>query len=153
MTSKTSSGALAGLLLLVLALVLLARTGGDGTTSGDRDPPSEPPPSTAFSEPVVASEEEFCGQFRRLAAAQGEYAAAPDERASELLRDAADQMVATGIPATMTLPARSGYFTVLDGVYRSLGLSLDPAAVGALDEPVDAADAAFSSYLTQYCPA
>ena len=52
----------------------------------------------------------------------------------------------------MSIPARSGYYTVISGVYDSIDDDLAPAAVGAPDEPVDGADAAFSSYLRQFCP-
>lgn len=139
----------------VLVLVLFGRP-DDETSSNDAPAPS-PSTSTSASasapEPTVASEEAFCAEFRRLAAMQSEYVAAPDQRATELLREAADRLLDVGVPRTMTLPARSGYYTVLEGVYQSIGLSLDPAAVGALDEPPAGSDAAFSSYLSQYCPA
>lgn len=150
---RSSSLALISLLLAVLALVLFSRPGGD---ADELDKPAravQPSASTELPAPQAASEEAFCAEFRRLAAAQGEYAAVPDERAAELLREAADRMVATGVPETMTLPARGGYFTVMEGIYGSLGLALQPAAVGALDDPTEGADAAFSSYLVQYCPA
>lgn len=156
MTGRRRATAPAGLvavplLLIVLAIVLLYRPGGEEGSSPAPDPTSTP--STTAVAPPEASEEAFCAEFRRLAAAQGEYAAVPDERASELLREAVDRLVEVGVPSTMTIPARAGYFTVLDGIYSSLGLSLEPGAVGAPDEPVEDADAAFTSYLTQYCPA
>jgi hypothetical protein len=141
----------AAVLVGVIVLVLFYRPGDDDPATGPQPTPTSTP--TSVAPPASPSEEAFCAEFRRLAAAQSEYAAAPDARAIELLRDAADRLVEVGVPETMTLPARSGYFTVIDGVYGSLGLSIEPAAVGALDEPVDGADAAFSSYLIQFCPA
>lgn len=128
--------------------------GGDRTSRGAPSPTTtaQAPPSQP-SEPPVVSEEKFCEEFRRLAAAQGEYAAVPDQTATELLREAADRMVAVGVPRSMTLPARGGYHGVLEGIYGTLGLTLDRAAVGALDEPAAGEDAAFGSYLTQFCPA
>lgn len=138
------------LVLAVLAIVLFYRPGGEEASTPPPDPTPSPPTTSA---PPEVSEEAFCAEFRRLAAAQGEYAAVPDERATELLREAVDRLVATGVPATMTIPARAGYYTLLEGIYSSLGLSLEPSAVGAPDDPVEKADAAFTSYLTQYCPA
>lgn len=136
---------------VVLGLVLFTRSGEDQASS--RQSGTDPATSTSVPSPDRASEEEFCAEFRRLAAAQSEFTIAPDQRGSELLREAADRLVGVGVPETMTLPARSGYFTLVEGIYQSLGLTLDPAAVGALDEPVDGGDRAFSSYLVQYCPA
>jgi hypothetical protein len=146
-----------GSVVLVLALVGLVLTIVLFTGTRDDPPstrqPAPAPSSSAVPSPAVTSEEQFCAEFRRLAAAQTEFTIAPDRRGSELLREAADRLVAVGLPATMTLPARSGYFTLIEGIYQSLGLTLDPASVGALDEPVEGGDDAFSSYLIQYCPA
>lgn len=146
------SGLLAGALLVGVLLLVLFGSGNDAD-SDDAAPPATPPSSTAPLAPSLASEEAFCIEFRRLAASQSEYVVTPDERGAELLREAADRLLEVGVPRTMTLPARRGYFTLLEGIYQSLGLSLDPAAVGALEEPVGGADAAFSSYLAQFCPA
>jgi hypothetical protein len=139
---------------VILAAVLLFRPGDD------EEPGSTPAPtgsssasSSAVPTPATTSEEAFCAAFRRLAAAQGQYVATPDERAIEVLRAAADDLVSGGVPETMSLPARGGYHTVVEGVYETVGLSLDRSAVGALDEPVSGEEAAFSSYLTQFCPA
>ncbi|MDZ5619606.1 hypothetical protein SFC88_02150 [Nocardioides sp. HM23] len=139
------------LMMGVLAAVVLARPGEDDATAPSADPAvsSTAPPSVL----PTPAEEEFCAGFRKLAATQSEYAAAPDARAVELLRDAADELVGLGVPETMTLPARGGYHTVLEGIYASIGMSLDRSDVGALDEPGANDDAAFSSYLSQYCPA
>lgn len=139
------------LMMGVLAVVLLARPGEEDTTA-----PSTAPPDSSSAPPSVLptpAEEDFCAGFRKLAATQSEYAAAPDARAVELLRIAADELIQLGVPTTMSLPARGGYHTVLEGIYESIGLSLDRSAVGALDEPGVNDDAAFSSYLAQYCPA
>lgn len=139
---------LVALMTGVLAAVVFSRPADphDGAS-----PPASAPTTSAPIPPT--SEEAFCAAFRRLAATQGEYAAMPDERAGELLREAVDDLVAGGVPATMTLPARGGYHTVVEGIYASLGLSLERSAVGAPDEPVAGEDAAFASYLAQFCPA
>ncbi len=70
----------------VLVLVLFGRPDED-KSSNVATPPS-PSTSTSAPGPAVASEEAFCAEFRRLAAMQSEYVAAPDQRATELLREA-----------------------------------------------------------------
>lgn len=134
----------------VLALVLLVRP-EEPESPASRPAPTDP--SVTGPSLPTPSEEKFCAGFRRLAASQSEYAAAPDQRGVELLRAAADDLVDLGVPATMSLPARGGYHTVVAGIYDSIGLSLERAAVGAPDEPVANEDAAFSSFLAEYCPA
>lgn len=139
------------LMLGVLAAVLLARPGEDDAPAPSTPTPADPP--TSVAPPATPSEEEFCAGFRKLAATQSAYAAAPDQRAVELLRQAADDLIALGVPKTMSLPARGGYHTVVGGIYDSIGLSLERSAVGALEETDPNEDPAFSSYLAQFCPA
>lgn len=142
----------AALVVIVLALVLFVRPGGD-----DADQPSAAPSpeASASAAPDPPSEEEWCRGFRRLADAQAVYAAAPDTRGAELIREAADDIVAMGVPATMPVEARGGFYTAISGIYGSLGETLDPAAVpGAADgDQIAGSDAAFSSYLNEFCPA
>ncbi|WP_281271730.1 hypothetical protein [Nocardioides immobilis] len=42
---------------------------------------------------------------------------------------------------------------MLEGIYSSLGLSLDRSAVEALEDHVDGEDPALSRYLVELCPA
>ena len=86
-----------------------------------------------------------------MAESQGQFVA-DDDGGADRLEAYASALVAQGVPDTMSLPARSGYFTLIDGVYDSIGLELDPGAVGAPAAPVEGGDAAFSQYLTQFCP-
>ncbi len=88
-----------------------------------------------------------------MAEVQGEFVATGDGGDPAPLRAAADDLVAAGVPQGMSLVARSGYDTLLGGVYDSIGLELDPAAIGAPAAPVTGGDAAFSAYLAQFCPA
>ena len=140
-----------GGLLAVAALVVFVARPTDGPSPA---PVTDPPSSSAQppSPPAQASDEDFCGGFRSLAESQALHLSEGEDADPDQLRDAADALVGAGVPASMSIPARSGYYTVISGVYESIEDDLAPAAVGAPDEPVDGADAAFSSYLLQYCP-
>lgn len=78
----------------------------------------------------------------------GEGKARPDR-----LERLADDLLAEGVPAAMSLPARTGYYEVIAGAYDSIGLQLPPEAVGSSSAPVEGANAAFTGYLDEYCPA
>lgn len=151
------SRVVAGLLLLVvLALVLVVRPGG---SDEEGYPATDPDVSTAPSAPGPtgrpATDDEFCRGFRELAAAQAVYAATPDARGADLLREAAGAVVAMGPPESMPIEARGGLFTTISGIYGSLGETLPPSAVpGSADGPqVAGSDQAFSGWLSEYCPA
>ncbi len=148
---------LAGVLVAVLALMLFLRP-------GDGDPADEPADAGASPAGVVPSatpdaapsEEAFCEGYRRLAAAQGQYAAVPDATGAEILRGAADDLLATGVPDSMPVLARGGWFIEISGIYGSLGEELAPEAVpGAADgdQQVAGASGAFASWLADLCPA
>ena len=143
----------AGVLALVALIVLVQRPAGDADTD---EPPAAPEPTTSEpttserAAPAVASAEEFCDGFRALADSQAQFVAGSTDEAA--LADSADALVDTGVPAAMSLPARSGYYTLIGSVYDSVGLDLGPEAVGAPADPVDGGDAAFSAYLQQSCP-
>lgn len=111
--------------------------------------PTGPPPE--------ADAADFCAAFLELAEAQISVQDAPagstDHPAVLGLRAAADDLVETGVPRTMTLVARSGYHTLIGGVYGSLELELTAAAVGAPPEPVEGGDAALAAFLAETCPA
>jgi hypothetical protein len=140
-----------GVLALVGLVVFVQRPAGD---TGPDEPTAAPTSESTTSEraaPAVASDEDFCAAFRALAESQALYAAGSADEAA--LEDSADALVDTGVPAGMSLPARSGYHTLIGSVYESIGLTLEPEAVGATTESVAGGDAAFSTYLQQSCPA
>lgn len=144
------------LLLAVLAALLLWRPeGGDGA-----DPGGEPSPSVTGLLPTATpatapSEEAFCGKYRMLAAAQGQYVAQPDERGAEVLREAADDLLATGVPDSMRPGARSAYFVEISGIYATLGENLDRQAVPGAESSADPSSSTneFSAWLAELCPA
>ena len=142
-----------GVLALVGLIVFVQRPAGDTGVDGrvDTPAPDGTPTSTAApAAPAVADDEDFCAGFRALADGQAQYVSGSADEAA--LQEAADALVATGVPAGMSLPARSGYFGLISSVYDSIGLDLEPAAVGATTESVEGGDAAFSAYLQQSCP-
>ena len=137
-----------GGLLVVAALVVFVVRPTDAPSPA----PVTDPPSSSAQPPAQASDEDFCDGFRGLAESQALYLSEGEGAEPDQLRESADALVEIGVPESMSIPARSGYYTVIGGVYESLDDDLAPAAVGAPDEPLDGADAAFSSYLLQYCP-
>ncbi len=148
-SSPTSRILLAvGVLALVGLIVFVQRPAGDDAAPAAPDAtPTSTPTSAA---PAVATDEDFCAGFRALADSQAQYVAGAADEAA--LQESADALVETGVPDGMSLPARSGYFTLVGSVYDSIGLDLEPAAVGAPAESVEGGDAAFSAYLQQSCP-
>jgi hypothetical protein len=143
----------AGVLALVALIVLVQRPAGDAEPdSTPTATPTATPEETTEERaaPAVASDEEFCDGFRALADSQAQFVAGSSDEAA--LAESADALVDTGVPAGMSLPARSGYYTLIGSVYDSVGLDLGPEAVGAPADPVDGGDAAFSAYLQQSCP-
>ncbi|GAB3026609.1 hypothetical protein GCM10011376_13250 [Nocardioides flavus (ex Wang et al. 2016)] len=142
-----------GVLALVVLIGVVQRPAGDAP-AGAPEPAGAPATpaetATAPSAPAVATDEDFCAGFRALADSQAQYVAGSIDEAA--LEASADALVDTGVPAGMSLPARSGYHTLIGSVYDSIGLSLEPGAVGATREPVAGGDAAFSAYLQQSCP-
>ena len=127
-------------------------TDTDVTTAPSASTSSPSPTSPSVAPPARATDEEFCAEFRLLAESQGQFVSSGDDEAVDRLRTSADSLVEAGVPDAMSLPARSGYHTLISGVYDSIGLELAPEAVGAPSEPVEGGDAAFSSYMGQYCP-
>lgn len=138
-----------GVLALVGLIVFVQRPAGDAEPGST--PTSTPEATTsARPAPAVASDEDFCAGFRALAESQAQFVAgSADETA---LEESADELVDTGVPTGMSLPARSGYYALIGSVYDSIGLDLEPEAVGATAESVAGGDAAFSAYLQQSCP-
>ncbi|PVG81896.1 hypothetical protein DDE18_14375 [Nocardioides gansuensis] len=148
------------LLLMVvgIAVVLLLRPDGTGSPSSEPSPSSSSPTPTETVSPPTArrppGERAFCAGFVSLADAQARYADDPAAQGAAL-EEAADRMVGLGVPESMPPAAGGGYYTLLNGIYSSLGKALDPAAVpGALPgEQLPDSGAAFSAYLAQACPA
>lgn len=146
-------------LLVVLGVILFVRPG----TDAPREPGAGPPPPANGVLPSATpatppSEEAFCQGYRMLASAQGQYAAQPDERGAELLREAADDLLATGVPDSMQVPARTGYFVEISGIYATLGEALDRRAVpGAAEDDggssVSGSAGEFGAWLNRLCPA
>lgn len=137
-----------GVLALVALIVFVQRPAGDAEPESTPTAPADP--TTERAAPAVASDEDFCAGFRALAESQAQFAAGSADEAA--LEESADALVDTGVPGGMSLPARSGYYTLISSVYDSIGLDLEPEAVGATDESVAGGDAAFSAYLQQSCP-
>jgi len=140
-----------GVLALVALVVFVQRPAGDDGEAGTTPASTPEETATERAAPAVASDEDFCAAFRALAESQAQFAAGSAEE--DALEESADALVDTGVPAGMSLPARSGYYTLIGSVYESIGLSLEPEEVGATSESVAGGDAAFSSYLQQSCPA
>jgi hypothetical protein len=140
------------LVVVVAVAVFFLRPGGDSSDPAPSGGDSASAAPSASGPPPVATDEEFCSEFRLLAESQGTFVSSGETDPGPL-RDAADALVAVGVPESMSLPARAGYYTLIDGVYDSIGDSLDPAAVGAPGKAVNGGDAAFSAYLTEFCPA
>lgn len=145
---------------LVVAAVLVFFLTPDGDGDGGGGTPGDQPADAATTSspdeavaPPTATDEDFCAGFRLVAERQGVFVGTADETSRRALEEAADDLVVGGVPASMSLPARSGYFTLLSGVYGSIDRGLAPAAVGAPEEPVVDGDAAFSAYLAESCPA
>lgn len=148
---------LAVLLIAMVVVVVLVRPDGDdestapGTAATSEAPGPVMPTATPSTPP---SEEEFCANFWAMLAAQGEYAAAPDQRGYELLKEAADRLLATGIPRSMSTLALGGLHADLSEAYLDLGLALSPDAIpGAVEaSELEGSYEAFGDYLTDYCP-
>lgn len=141
---------------LVVAAVLvffLAPTDEGGEPADPTAEVAATSPATDAAAPPTATEEEFCAGFRLVAERQGLFVGAEDETSRRALEEAADDLVVGGVPAAMSLPARSGYFTLMNGIYGSIDRNLSPAAVGAPEDAAPDGDAAFSAYLAEYCPA
>lgn len=148
---------------LVLVAVLLAtlfalprheRPGATEPSPTGPPPAAEPPGAepAATADPAP-SEEAFCAGFRAVVAVRGQYLAQPDEIGANLLQDALDDLLATGVPHSMEALARSGYFVRMSELYGTVGERLDPGAVpGAADTPPKGAPDAFDAWLTDLCP-
>lgn len=139
------------LLIITVLIIFVLRPNGSPSTGGTPEDAAPADVATSTS-PSSTTDEEFCAEFRRLAESQGQFVSGGSV-GEEQLKESADALIGVGIPVNMSLPARSGYFTLVGGVYDSIGLDLDPGVVGAPAAPFEGGDAAFSRYLTQYCPA
>ncbi len=161
--SMARAGLAVALATLVGLIVFVQRPAGDtgapagpsaaGSTATE-DPASDSRPSGPTTPPFtgevpVASDAEFCAEFRTVDEVQRQYARGKVDRAT--VRRAARALVATGVPAELSLPARSGYYILIGGLYDFVGLGLDPAAVGAPDAFIASGGEAFETYLTQAC--
>lgn len=162
--------------VLACGLVLTACGGGDETPESAPSPSVEVVPNADAPGPTApADDDEFCTAYRALAEAQALFAAETDG-AEVGLRDAADTLLALGIPAGMPDAARVGYAIELEGIYGSLGVQLDPEALpteggpdedGPEDGPEDEHGSddhahehdlddptyALVSYVSNHCPA
>jgi len=153
---------LLGAAIVVATLVaLFLRPGGDESPTGTEQdmvaPSAQTTPASQAEAPRSgtprrATDEAFCAKFLEMAESQGRYVS-DGERSPELLQRSADGLLEVGVPDTMSLPARTGYYGLISGVYDSIGSELAPEAVGAAVTSFDGADAAFTAYLDQYCPA
>lgn len=140
------------LMTVGIAVALVLRPGSPEPAS----PGASPTPTRTVSPSTPAKapgERAFCAGFEALAQAQASYADEPDAR-GPALEDAASRLVGIGVPASMPAAARGGYYTLLDGIYSSLGKALDPTAVSGAAQAGQLPDSgtAFSAYLGQACP-
>ncbi|NYE35339.1 hypothetical protein F4692_000443 [Nocardioides cavernae] len=169
---RSASSARAVLAVAVVAIVglivFVQRPAGDTAPAATPDP-SDTSDTSGFAQPdevpdgqpsgpttppftgkvAVPTDEEFCAEFRRVDDLQRTYSRGRAD--TDDLREAAQALVETGVPAAVSLPARSGYYTLIGGLYDFVGLGLDPAAVGAPDAFVATGEEAFAAYLTQSC--
>lgn len=161
MTRRVSPRVLlaAAVVVLIGLVVLVQRPAGDTDPAGPQPAastqettpaaPSGPETPEFTGEPSVATDAKFCAEFRGLEELQGQYVAGDVD--DDALRESAIALVDTGVPAGLSLSARSGYYTLIGGLYDFVGLGLDPAAVGAPDVPVAGGDEAFTAWLDQSC--
>lgn len=116
-------------------------------------PASTSPASTAASA-GRASDEEWCADFRILAADQAEYVGGGGS-SDQLVQEASDLAV-LGLPASMPPLAVGGWWALLDGIFESVGATPPPGTF-LDDPPADQgqyeAEEAFTEYTTDYCPA
>ncbi|NYE35346.1 hypothetical protein F4692_000450 [Nocardioides cavernae] len=145
---------LGGVLLVAVLLVLFVLgPSAEEEPSGAGTTPAAPEDAAAdVGPPAEATDEDFCAGFVALANSQAAFVGG-GEAAPEPLQEAADDLLAVGVPPAMDLPARTGYHAVLAGIYESIGMDLAPEAVGAASTAVEGADSAFTAYLDQRCPA
>jgi hypothetical protein len=154
---------LAAALVAVALLVLFVPRPDDEAPSSGASSDAAPPQATEATTPPARGQVETTGAPRQATAEAfctgffamidegrraGEGKARPDR-----LERLADDLLAEGVPAAMSLPARTGYYEVIAGAYDSIGLQLPPEAVGSSSAPVEGANAAFTGYLDEYCPA
>lgn len=148
----------AALVVVVLLVLFVPRPGGEGPTGPAPDvaPPGETTPAAraevqTTGAPRRATDEAFCDAFVAMVNSEGQ---PPGERETrtERLEQLADELLAVGVPATMSLPARTGYYEVMSDVYDHIGLELAPEAVGAASLSIEGAGAAFTAYLDKNCP-
>ncbi|GAA5108493.1 hypothetical protein GCM10023339_07600 [Alloalcanivorax gelatiniphagus] len=150
----------AALVVVTLLVLFVPRPGDEGEqdpsgAAPDVAPPEEPAPSPRpqveiTGPPRESTAEAFCTGFFAMVD-EGRRAGEGKARPARLER-LADELLAAGVPAAMSLPARTGYYEVISGAYDSLGLELPPEAVGSAPAPLEGANAAFTSYLDQNCP-
>jgi hypothetical protein len=150
----------AALVVAVLLVLFVLGPSGERGPSGTApdaasDRASGGPEENAATVPATvpprqATDEEFCARFVAMANSEAQFLS--DGEATTLQRSL-DDLIAVGVPANMSLPARTGYFRLISSVYETIDLTLAPEAVGAVSTPVEGADPAFSDYLNRYCPA
>lgn len=134
--------------------------GSDPASTGARAPASPSGVMPSETPAAAPTDQTFCASYRALAAVQAEYAASPDDgQGRRLLEEMADDLLATGVPASMDPIVRAGFATELGGIYASLGLTLDRRAVaGAAEDAGDGTSisgpvGAFGRWLAELCPA
>ena len=143
---------------VLLVLFVLGPSGDEGPSDAAQDvvAPGDPTTSPARTEvqarvpPRQATEEEFCLAFVAVANSEAQFLAGGEAGELQL---SADDLIAVGVPRTMSLTARTGYYRLIASVYETIDMELAPEAVGAVSSSFEGADPAFSAYMDQYCPA
>ncbi|WP_210649242.1 hypothetical protein [Nocardioides sp. SYSU D00065] len=150
----------AALVVVTVCVLFVFRPGGErspsppaqDSASSDAQASRRAPAQLEATEPPRrATEKAFCDAFVAMVKSEGQAPGTRETRTDRLERLAND-LVAVGVPASMSLPARTGYFEVMSDVYEHIGLELAPEAVGAASLSLEGAEAAFTAYLDQNCP-
>ncbi len=142
------------LVAVVVGAVALWPRGDDGHASDKpaTDQSADSAPASAAAD--RPSDEEWCTDFRALAADQADHVAtggSPDL----LIREASD-LAELGLPVSMPSLAVGGWWALLDGVFESVGATPPPETF--LDDPPDdegqyESEEAFTTYTNDHCPA
>lgn len=127
-----------GIAALIVVLAVILEQARGGSAAAPEQPASTAPPSDL----------QFCVAWRELAAAS-KLDRSADAGTGIDIRGSLERIREIGFPITMSLEARSGFLAAVDEVESSVDATFAPTAYPA--DPAE--DQAFSTYLTEHCPA